>query len=444
MGNKKSNSFDLGGRGWLITILSLFFMFFYMGLTNDSLNQMVPTFAGIFGVEQAVIYSFSTISTIVCIFAAMAWGAWLKLKQGKFIWVFGLFWIAAFAIFWSFAKTPVMYAIGYIGCQVGVSGAGLGQGAVVAQWFPRKRGLVMGWCTAGFPLSAALTSHVTNLFIGLGDFRGFYWAFAAGLVIIAILIMLTLKNYPEQLNCYPDNDKNLSKEALQAEFDRGIEYLKTSKWSSYKKVLSCGRVWLIVVSMGSLAFFSIGTMSNFFNKFLQQGYQIPEILTMITIAGVVAIPGSIFIGWLDVRIGTRKAAIITFICGIVAIILHVTPVHALHYVALPLMSVCLGGASNFSVSLTSAIWGRYDYQNVVRVTSPAGSIFSGLGISVIGIVGTTAGYIVAYIATGILLVIGLILFLFIKIEPIDEDVARVMAELSGQGAKPAKEDVSAQ
>ena len=69
-------------------------------------------------------------------------------------------------------------------------------------------------------------------------------------------------------------------------------------------------MWILWVAVGIGGFLSMGIMSNFVGKFTEQGYQMPEILSMLGIAGIVAIPGSMFVGFIDTRLGTKKAGIL--------------------------------------------------------------------------------------------------------------------------------------
>ena len=74
------------------------------------------------------------------------------------------------------------------------------------------------------------------------------------------------------------------------------------------------------------------------------------------------------------------------------------------------------------VSCTAAIWGRYDFQNAFRVIQPLNAIFTGLGITVVGIVGTNFSYTTAYYVMCGMALCGLIAMCALKVEPIDKEV----------------------
>lgn len=73
-------------------------------------------------------------------------------------------------------------------------------------------------------------------------------------------------------------------------------------------------------------------------------------------------------------------------------------------------------------SVTAAIWGRYDFQNAFRVIQPLNAIMTGIGITVVGIVGKNINYLAAYKVMLGMAVVALIVTIFLKVEPIDKDV----------------------
>ena len=163
-------------------------------------------------------------------------------------------------------------------------------------------------------------------------------------------------------------------------------------------------------------------MANFVNRFTESGYQIPEILGMLAIAGILAIPMSVIFGWLDVKIGTKKTGIIICALAVIGVIFATIDSHALNYVALPILAVMLGGSNNLSVSMSTSIFGRYNFKNVQRCYSPIMAAALGLGITVIGIVGTNFSYHTAYIVITVLVIIGFISMCTLKLTPIDDTV----------------------
>ena len=61
MNNKKTSSWNLGVKGYIIVILAFFSCYVYSALTSDSLNVTRDVFIGL-GINQAAVYAMSTIA----------------------------------------------------------------------------------------------------------------------------------------------------------------------------------------------------------------------------------------------------------------------------------------------------------------------------------------------------------------------------------------------
>lgn len=438
MENKKTVAFNLGPKGLVIVILGFISCYLYSALTSDSLNITVGVFGGM-GINTDVIYSLSTIATIIGILGSILFGKLMAMKTASRMWGISMIGTAIFAFVWSrtaglaiggnLKGALIVYCIGYFVCYVlTLVSAMLLSYQVIGNWFPSKRGVAIGIATAGFPVSAATTTALCgSMSANIGSF---YILLAIIALIVGIIVLAFSKDFPEEKGAYPDNNHNFDFEAAKKQYEASMEYLKTSKWT-VGKCLTTGRMWIMWVTVGIGGFLSMGIMSNFYGKFLEQGYADAQIFGMLAIAGIIAIPGSMFIGWLDVKLGTKATTILINVLAAVAILFNITNIHALHYVSLPILALMLGGSSNMMVSCTLAIWGRYDFQNAFRVIQPLNAVMTGVGITVVGIVGKHYHYITAYKVMLVLAVIAVIFGILLKVKPIDEDVARQNADMFG-------------
>ncbi len=103
------------------------------------------------------------------------------------------------------------------------------------------------------------------------------------------------------------------------------------------------------------------------------------------------------------------------IIAFVAIILNLIPTTATKFASLPFLAIMLGGAANYLVSLTNTIWGRYDFPRAYKVLKPIVAAIGALGVSVVGIIGRSVSYSVAY---GVLA--GLTVIAFILVSCVDD------------------------
>lgn len=430
MEKKKTGSLNLGAKGFGIVILAFFCCYLYPAMTSDGLNFIIPAFSNL-GFNTNALYLLTSVATVCGIVGSILF-AKISEKRLRITWACALILAGVFMLIWSVsAKTGsiAIYAVGYlVTYALLLAACMLLSFNVLANWFPKKRGVALGIATAGMPLSAATTTAIGSKIGNVGHFLVLY-AFIA--IVLGVIVLLYVRDFPEEKGAFPDNDKDYDFEAARIEHEKNLEYLKTSKWT-IGKVLKTPRLWQIWVGICTTGFLSMGIMANFFNKYMEQyGPRIAEvgpeavtaqILGMLAIVGVVAIPGSVFIGWFDVKFGTKKAAIFDGALGVIAVALALTPIVPLHYVSLIPLAVMLGGSSNLMTSVTSAIWGRYDFQNAFRVIQPLNAIMTGIGVTVVGLIGTNISYMTAYKVMLVMSIVALIITIFLKVEPIDEDV----------------------
>ena len=416
MGQKNDKSLSMmksnfGGRGWIVMILVGFSIFLQSSIINDSLNVTIPEFVKAYGWDINALYMLSTVTAWVAVLGAALWGS-LSLKSAKMVWVLTLGISVLALVFWSQANKFWMYVVALM--IVSIMGQGFNYTAsytVVNNWFPRKKGLVMGWVTIGFPISALATTPLMQMGIvpNLG-LQGVYLFYAGLAVVLTVLVLLFVKNFPEQAGKFPDNDKSLDRATLDKELAEGIAYAKTSPWTA-KKLLKTGNVWRIGLTYGVFGLISIGVMTNFFPRALQAGYSEAEIIPMLMVTGLVACIGSYLCGLLDAKVGPKKASIMTMFLAVAALLINIIPSKVAMYISLPMIGVLLGGSANYLVSITTTVWGRYDFPNAYRIILPMHCFVAALGVSIIGVIGNTVSYTVAYlVVAGIALITALFMF----------------------------------
>lgn len=406
---------NYGRKGWGILILTFLSIMLDSSLINDSLNVVIDVFAGAHGWNSNMLYGFSTVTAWIAVLGAAMWGVLSNKISIRWSWVISLLITGVACLFWGNASTPAVYLI----CLAVASVGGMGfcyicSLNVISNWFPKKKGMAMGWVTIGFPLSAAVTSGFVGKLVSLGGLPKVYTFYAIASFVLFVLVAIFVRDYPEQAGAYPDNDKNFDAESAKKELEKGLQYMKTSPWT-VKKLLSTGKVWVIAISLGIMELLSLGIMTNFVPRMLQAGYVTPEgqpdpiIFMMLGIAGILACVGSVGCGVLDAKKGPRFAIRFTMVVAILAIVLNLIPTTATKFASLPFLAIMLGGAANYLVSLTNTIWGRYDFPMAYKVLKPLVAAVGALGVSIVGIIGRSISYGVAYGVLAGLTVIALIL-----------------------------------
>lgn len=409
-------SANFGVKGWGILLLTFLCILLDSSLINDSLNVVVDVFAGQHGWSSNMLYGFSTITAWIAVAGAALWGVLSSKISLRWSWAMSLLITGVACMFWGRASSPAVYFI----CLAVSSVGGMGfcyicSLNVISNWFPRKKGMAMGWVTIGFPLSAAVTSQFVGAIVGKGGLPQVYTLYAVASFVLCVLVAIFVRDYPEQAGCYPDNNHKFDNEEAKKELALGLEYMKNSPWT-VKKLFSTGKVWLIGLALGVMELLSLGIMTNFVPRMMQAGYVDPAtggpagiIFAMLGIAGILACFGSVGCGILDAKLGPKKAIQITMVVAIIAIVLNLIPTTATKFASLPFLAIMLGGAANYLVSLTNTIWGRYDFPMAYKVLKPMVAAIGALGVSIVGIIGRSFSYAAAYGVLAVLTVIALVL-----------------------------------
>lgn len=405
---------NFGIKGWGILILTFLCIFLDSSLINDSLNVVIDVFAGQHQWSSNMLYGFSTVTAWIAVAGAALWGLLSSKISIRWSWAVSLLITGVACLFWGRASSPAVYFICLAVSAVGGMGfCYICSLNVISNWFPRKKGMAMGWVTIGFPLSAAVTSQLVGNLVAKGGLPQVYTVYAIASFVLCVLVAIFVRDYPEQAGAYPDNNHKFDNEAAKKELAEGLEYMKNSPWT-VKKLFSTGKVWLIAIALGVMELLSLGIMTNFVPRMVQAGYvqdggPAPIIFMMLGIAGVLACIGSVGCGILDAKLGPKKAIQITMVVAIIAIVLNLIPTTATKFASLPFLAIMLGGAANYLVSLTNTIWGRYDFPMAYKVLKPMVAAIGALGVSIVGILGRTFSYGVSYAVLAVLTVIALIL-----------------------------------
>ena len=233
-----------------------------------------------------------------------------KLSAALFI-IFGL----TFYFLFLRATNIVMYALAQ--CIMVSCGQGcfyLCTGPMQSDWFPKKRGVVNGISTIGANIGTAVLAPLMTFLLTVADYRTSLAAFAAAAILLAVYEYVTLRDNPIEAGMYPDN---VSKEVYEAEYKNLSEHDGyVSDWT-IPKMLRCKEVWLASVVPGFITLGLLGIITQFVPRNTSLGLSDGVAISAMTVAGLVGIVGSYAIGFIDTKLGTKKACMIY--CGIFAV-----------------------------------------------------------------------------------------------------------------------------
>ena len=454
---QQKKSINFGARGWLLIIFQAIAFLAFTAFTNYPMNLLASS--GFFGgwtgdasigdiTGTALVSTVYTSSSIVAIIIQLIFSRFMgKIKSIKpFTMILGAIGLvlAAFITFYPPTMNEhgdVLWLILYfIECVTIIMYSTFGIGVMVGQWFPRRKGTVMGIATLMFPIANALIGVVATSVFAM-DFASengpvpqlVEYAMSGGhagantwmpvmlpfliVSIIGWLIgLIFIKDYPEQVGAYRDNDKSITPEVANKMMLQEIEAKKTTVWKTGHTV-ACRDFWFITIPAGILLMFSVGAMTQTQPIFemVGMGESYSTIMLCIAAAGLV---GSYVLGIIDTKIGTKKSMIMAMclmiISGILGLIGALNGNGALVVAAFIVLGLFMGASSNYTVSAAAQYWRREDFSSVFAVVNGVANLINAFGPMLIAsLLFGAAGVKGVFIACGIGGIISVILmFLF--------------------------------
>ena len=414
---KSSTKSNFGKMGWSMIIYAALSYYIASALGADLLNYYPAQYAELYGWNPGVITAMAGLAGWGGVIGAILWAyvvpkMGLKNAAGVFNIITGAM-VMVFANIRSFVGFIILiFAILFIAGSVQVN---LIPNNLMAVWFPKKKGIALGWATMGMPLCSATILLICTFLQNLtGSIQTTFTILGGVIVVFGIVSFFWVKNSPESVGCYPDNEVMTPEEfeASKKEIERHV-----SGWT-LGKLLKNKSVWGIGVGLGLIWMTTAGVISQLVPRLMSVagGIYTPLAIPMVTIASVIGILGSYFWGWLDQKIGTKKACYVYGLWYVVALILMIMQSISVVFVWLSvvMVGIAIGGIGNLIPSLVTSSFGRYDFIEAQKVIAPLNTIVRCAGIILAGILSQTAwGYTGLYVVLIVTTIIGIIMIRFL-------------------------------
>ncbi len=408
---EKSVIGGFGRDGWGIIIYCAAMFWFYVGMVNDGSNITAPAFAAKTGIDYSVILSMGTIAGIVGFLFFILFGQ-INIKLGaKKTSAICMLLAGTFYMGLGMSNSLIMYAICL--CVVTgsvMSGGYISGGVLVAKWFPKRKGMVMGYTTMGHNLASAFYVPMIAFLVNTMGLQKGVMVPSVLVMILGIIGLLMVKNTPQEANMYPDN---VTKEVYEAEYFVDKDEDHTGGWTT-KKLLGEKELWLTAVTTGIYQLVTVGVMTQLVVRNMQLGFTQVQAITIMTFLAAIGVGGSWLFGILDDKYGTKPTMIIFGLWYMVALFFNVLEMKYSIYISVFMIGMSIGGSANFTTSLPAAVFGRHGFEKVNSVIFPIQGIITSMnfllsGIS-IALTGSLRGAYVVFIC-----IIGVNLFLITRV-----------------------------
>ena len=395
------------GKGWAL-ILYAFLAYFTATAVGSAMNAASGTLSELRGWNAALLTSFISLGSIANVVAGFIFGKLSTKASAKKLSIFcSIVWIA---VVLGMGVTTNLWAFAF--CLIIANGISNALGyqlapVMIAKWFPKRKGIIMGIVTMGIPLCSGVATMMYQAgYAAMGSLGGFL-PFIAVRVVALIVLLLFLADDPSEKGFTPDNGVS-----VDVEEEKGIN--KESIWTT-KKLLATPQVWIHGITLGVQLLFASGLMVQLFPRLLEIGFDPGTAGMMMLASGLLALPGSYLCGVLDSKIGARKAAYTSYIFGILAMVLNLTGNTVCVWISLVCIGMVVGGAANWPASLCIEEFGD-SFANGYGIIQPMIQLVGAIGPAFFAaFYGMTGSYRIPYICGGVLMLVGLLGFaLFAK------------------------------
>ena len=371
--NKKSNKDSVvafGGAGWFHIIYMLLMFWFYVGMINDGSNNIAGNIAEAMGTTAGNISNCNAIAGVLGVIIFLIVGV-VNRKIGARM-MSGINCIIAGITYMGVLNAPntVVYTIMMaITCGTIMSAGYLCGGVLVANWFPKKKGIVMGYTTMGHNLATAAFVPLIVFLVGKLGVHKAGLPISIAVIILGVVGLIFVRNTPFERNMYPDN---VSKEVYEAEYD--TDATDDGGWTT-GKLLKCDQIWFVAIVTGVFQICSVGTMSQMVGRSTSllvsfganEATATVTAVSIMSVCAVIGVVGSFLIGVLDQKIGTKKAMIFFGIWYACALLCNFTNTKAGFWISIIMIGIGIGGSANFTTSLPASVFGRQGYDKVNSV-----------------------------------------------------------------------------
>lgn len=406
---EKKRSFALG---YSLIIHSFLSYALYAATASGGLNVLVPMFAKEHGLNQGSVLSMTTVGTLLASFFVLFSGKLILAKGIRFTTAISAIGAGVLGFFlMGFVNNLIGYAI----CTIFIQGLVYGYSytattALTTNWWPRKKGVIMGITTSGIQCASVVLVPLMSLIGAKWGFRSLVWSLAVTLCVFGIASWFWIRERPEDVDLHPDN-RPLTESEKEDVYHKELSAKESQRIWSFKEILNKKYSWAIMVTYGFFIMFASGINSTTIPFAMESGLTKPQGLTILSIASVCSIIADIIVGYFDTKFGSK---IITLVSGIVIFFACISLLFiqgttgAWFFLIMAYMA--MGTTGNLLNSIVADIYGRNNFTQVFRVLYFGVYIirgftflFIGAGVSVLG------SYRAIYIAFGGLALVSTLL-----------------------------------
>ena len=442
---RKTNLLNYGVKGWwCIIYVMIAWMFisggWWNGTAQNTLADLMAANLGVTKPDILAMNSYIGYATIIpCFLLGILYGKYKTRIMFTLVCIVG----GIACCFYGYVNSVFGYVVVvFLVFLMAANASQVAEPMIITNWFPTRKGSALGWASIGTNLANLITLSILTALIAWGGTGKALLIFGIATIIWGIINYICFPVDPRERGFEPDNGDSTEEEraALRAR-------MSGPRVWTMKEVVKNKNFWLVMIGYGLLFMVSSGYLQQMVPY--QISMRVPELVPQLIAQGVpaaeaggkaagmaaaaagkwmkllplFAIPGSIFGGWLDQKIGTRRAGlmmaggyIISGLCGGVLPYNQVTNV-----IFVFLFFFMTGSNANLVMSHVMSLYGPRDYPAIWGKCAVIMQIFTVTAPLVLSTsLRLTEGYRAAYAAFMVCAIVATVL-IFLSSNRIDKE-----------------------
>lgn len=179
---------NFGKYGWLMILISALLFLFCSGNTTDSLNVTVAAFAEKFQLDANLILGYNSLCGYISIIGITVINRFMtKTGVRNMITVLLILNGILYFVFAAISSVTAYVIVQTINLILGNGYAYVCGTTLMANWFPRKKGLALGWSTIGVQCATFIYLPVMNFLLAKIALSATLVVFGVAMLVLAIL-----------------------------------------------------------------------------------------------------------------------------------------------------------------------------------------------------------------------------------------------------------------
>lgn len=391
-------------RGYSLILHSFLTYLIYGTLAGAGVSTIVRLFAEKNGLDENIITSVNTIGGFVGVVMTFVIGSLLVKRGPRLVTCFSCLATAVGLLILGYGKTMGMYIVWAAICQSTFNGYSWSSAnALMTNWFPRKKGFVMGITTAGMMAASFTAIMFMTVYSPIIGFDKVCLIFAAVIAVFGLVTLVWVRDTPEECGLLPDNQPITEEERSRLGNGQNLQV-----WKVRDLIFSKDGI-LFILAWGLLYIASTGGVAAFVPYMIEEGFTPAKAVGLMSVMSLMSLIGSLIFGFIDTKFGTKKASLVfafTYAAGYTgAFLCHSSPWLAFAMATCALMA---GGANaNLVASTLVEQYGRPNYAHCWKILYTGANLLRNMCFLAIGtIVAISGSYSRVYLFWGIVSLIS--------------------------------------